>query len=250
MDIGKDYIGRVVYNEDPTFSGRCKIRVFGIFDELDETLIPWFSPMSMNVFSSAKGAGSISVPKIGAIVRVRFQNDIYSGEYTNIQNIDPSLIEEIKDDYQNTHVLCYDADKDLIVMYQPMTGFKIHLGGSMIKVDSDGTIQLKHKNNTNVIELQENKINITTASGGGGTPDGQINITSSSTVNVISPTVNLNSKSISLGKDSVARAVKGEKLCKVLKDIVKELNTKFPYQASTLAGKSFEEILSDAVTLN
>ena len=87
MDTTKDYIGRVVYNNDPTFSGRCKIRVFGLFDDLDEGFIPWFAPKNMNIFSSPKGAGSISVPKVGTIVNVRFKNDIYSGEYTNIQNI-------------------------------------------------------------------------------------------------------------------------------------------------------------------
>lgn len=250
MDTTKDYIGRVVYNNDPTFSGRCKVRVFGLFDELDEGFIPWFAPKNMGVFSSAKGAGSISVPKIGAIVNVRFRNDIYSGEYTNIQNIDPALIDEIKDDYQNTHVLCYDADKDLIVIYQPMTGYKMWLGGSMIKIDADGSIQLKHRNNSNVVELNDNKINITTVSGEGASANGEINISAGYDVNITAPTVNVNAKSISLGKDSVAKAVKGDKLCGVLKQIATELNTKFPQGASTLVGRSFEEILSDTVTLN
>ena len=27
MDLSKDFLGRVAYNEDPTFSGRCKIQV-------------------------------------------------------------------------------------------------------------------------------------------------------------------------------------------------------------------------------
>lgn len=250
MDTSKDYIGRVVYNEDTTFSGRCKVRVFGMFDDLDEQYIPWFSPMTTTVFSSAKGSGNLSVPKVGTIVRVRFQSDIYSGEYSFIQNVDPALTEEIKDDYQNTHVLCYDSDKNLMVMYQPMTGFKIWLNGSLIKVDSDGAIQLKHRNNSNVVELNDNTINITTVSGEGTSTNGVINISAGSEVSITAPTVNVNSKSISLGKDSVARAVKGEKLCSVLKQIATELNTKFPQGASTLVGRSFEEILSTTVTLN
>ena len=245
MILGKDYIGRVIYNNDPTFSGRCKIRVFGLFDDLDESYIPWFSPKNFKIFSSPKGAGDISVPKVGTIVRVSFNTDIYSGEYTNIQNIDPKLIDEIKDDYQNTHVLCYDSEKDLIVMYQPMTGFKMWLAGSLIKIDSDGSIQVKHRNNSNVIEVNENNINIIAASDGG-----EINISSESTVNLTTPTVNLNSENISLGKDSTAKAVKGEKLISVLKQIATEINTKFPQGVSTLVGRSFEEILSDTVTLN
>ena len=167
VDTSKDYIGRVVYNQDNTFSGRCKIQVYGVFDELEIEDMPWIYPKASSVFSSARGFGSISVPKIGSIVRVNFHNDVYSGEYSSIQNIDPALIDEIKDDYENTHVLLYDSDKELIVIYQPMTGYKMSLGGSMIKIDSDGSIQLKHRNNSNVVELTENKINITTASDGG-----------------------------------------------------------------------------------
>lgn len=249
MNLDKDYIGRVIFNEDPTFSGRCKIRVFGLFDELDEQFIPWFAPKNFKIFSSAKGAGDISVPKVGSIVRVEFESDIYSGEYTNIQNIDPALIDEIKSDYQNTHVLCYDSEKELMVMYQPMTGFKIYLAGSLIKVDSDGSIQLKHRNNSNVVEVNNGDINITTV-GEGSNTNGVINISAGSTVNLTAPTVNIDSKSISLGKYSVAKAVKGDKLCSLLKQFATEINTKFPQGASTLVGRSFEEILSDTVTLN
>ena len=249
MNLDKDYIGRVIFNEDPTFSGRCKIRVFGLFDELDEQFIPWFAPKNFKIFSSAKGAGDISVPKVGSIVRVEFESDIYSGEYTNIQNIDPALIDEIKSDYQNTHVLCYDSEKELMVMYQPMTGFKIYLAGSLIKVDSDGSIQLKHRNNSNVVEVNNGDINITTV-GEGSNTNGVINISAGSTVNLTAPTVNIDSKSISLGKYSVSKAVKGDKLCSLLKQFATEINTKFPQGASTLVGRSFEEILSDTVTLN
>ena len=137
MDLNKEFLGRVVYNEDPTFSGRCKVRVFGLFDTFEVEEIPWFVPQSSNQFSSGNGYGNISIPKLGSIVRIKFQNgNIYSGEYGNIQNIDPALIEEIKDDYEGTHVLCYESQKDLIIIYQPMTGYKMWLGGSMILINA------------------------------------------------------------------------------------------------------------------
>ena len=79
VDTSKDYIGRVVYNQDNTFSGRCKIQVYGVFDELEIEDMPWIYPKASSVFSSARGVGSISVPKIGSIVRVNFHNDVYSG---------------------------------------------------------------------------------------------------------------------------------------------------------------------------
>ena len=72
MDLKKDYLGRVVFNEDPTYSGRCKIKVLGLFDDFEVEQIPWFVPKSSTVFSSEKGFGSISIPKLNTIVRVRF----------------------------------------------------------------------------------------------------------------------------------------------------------------------------------
>lgn len=250
MDIDKDYLGIVVCNEDPTFSGRCKVSVFGLFEDLDDEFIPWFTPQSSCVFSSNKGAGSLSVPKMGSVVRVRFPFDnIYCGEYSNLQTIDPALVNEIQSDYQNTHVLLYDSEKNLAVLYQPMTGFKIYLNGSFIKVDSDNSIQLKHANNSNMIEINSDKINIVTASGEGTNLTGEINITSGARVNVVAPTVNIDAKAVTLGKNAAAKAVKGEKLIGVLKQIATELDSKFPQGASTLKGRSFDEILSTAVTL-
>ena len=251
MDLSKDFLGRVAFNEDPTFSGRCKIQVFGLFVTFEIENIPWFTPQYSTVFSSGNGFGNLSVPKVGTIVRVRFPfGNIYSGEYSNIQNIDPALIEEIKDDYQNTHVMLYDSEKDLIVIYQPMTGYKMWLGGSMILIDANGSIQLKHKNNSNVIEVNDNNINIATTGEGGSNANGEINIAAGATVNINVPTANVNASSIMLGENASATAVKGEKLINVLQQIVTELNTKYPVCVSTLAGRDFKEILSDTVKLN
>ena len=130
-----EYIGKVIYNEDTTHTGRCKVRVFGLFDELEDEYIPWFTPMNSAIFS-AGGAGSLDVPKIGAIVRVKFSNDdYYSGEYMALQCVDPALVKEIEDDYDGAHVLLYDSDAELVVIYQKMTGLKIYHKGASIILD-------------------------------------------------------------------------------------------------------------------
>lgn len=251
MDYSRDYLGKVIDNEDTTFSGRCRIRVFGVFDDMPEESIPWFYPINSNIFSSKNGAGSLSVPKLGTIVRVRFSNDNpYSGEFSAIQNIDPALIEEISSDYQNTHVLLYDSDKDLIITYQPMDGYKMWLAGSMIKIDADGTIMLKHKNNSNVVEITNQAINLATVTTDGTNTLGEINITSGATVNLISPTVNISSPNITIGNEAKYKAVRGEQLIKVLQDIIVELNNKRPESISPLSGKDFNEILSETITIS
>ena len=243
----KEYTGRVIYIDDPTFSGRCKVRVFGLFEGLDDELIPWFSPASPSVFSG-EGGGALSVPKVNSIVKVRFQNNnVYSGEYTSTQFIDPALVDEIKDDYEGSHILLFDSERDLVVTYQPLSGIKIYLGGSQIKVDADGSIQLKHRNNSNVVEVNENEINITTAGDGGSNTNGRIFITASAEVTVNAPTVNVESTNISLGKNASSSVVKGEKLVDVLKQIVVELETKAPQNVSSLSGRTFKEILSTDV---
>lgn len=238
------YLGKVIYNEDPTYSGRCKVRVFGLFDDLPDQNVPWFVPISSSVFS-AEGAGSISVPKIGDIVRVDFSNnDFYSGEYKAIQNLDPALIDEIKDDYQGTHVLLFDSTPDLIIIYQPKTGLKLYLNKSMIKIDADGMIQLKHMNDSNVIEVKNDEIDI--VSGNSST----INLSTSGTVNIKGGTVNVNSNNIKLGSGAGFSAVKGEMLVGALRSICAELPTKYPMGASMNAMRDFKEILSSEVKLS
>jgi hypothetical protein len=120
----------------------------------------------------------------------------------------------------------------------------------MILIDANGSIQLKHKNNSNVIEVNDNNINIATTGEGGSNANGEINIAAGATVNINVPTANVNASSIMLGENASATAVKGEKLINVLQQIVTELNTKYPVGVSTLAGRDFKEILSDTVKLN
>ena len=69
-DLSKqNYIGRVVYTDDPDFSGRCKVRVFGLLDSKDEQgnysipddMLPWFVPISSNIFSGSAGNSSVNI---------------------------------------------------------------------------------------------------------------------------------------------------------------------------------------------
>ena len=243
-----DYIGKVIYNEDTTHTGRCKVRVFGLFDELEDEFIPWFTPMNSGVFS-AGGAGSLDVPKIGAVVRVKFSNDdYYSGEYVALQNVDPALVKEIEDDYDGTHVLLYDSDAELVVIYQKMTGLKIYHKGASIILDPTGSIQLKHQNNANVIELNQNNIIITTASseGGGNNTTGTINISSGNEVNITAPNVNVNAENIKLGKVGNDTVVTANRLRPLLMMIMEELKAKSPY-GSTISLSQLENIGSNRI---
>ena len=249
MDLNKEYVGQVIFNEDPTFTGRCKIRVFGLFDGLPDENIPWFSPVNSTIFST-NGSGSISVPKIDAYVRVRFLNgDIYAGEYMNVEATDPALIDEIKDDYDGTHVLLYDAAEQLLVIYQKMSGFRIYHKGACITLDPNGNIQAKHQNNSNVIEINDDKIIISSASGGdGGGSTGTIDITSSATVNITADVVNVKGNKVNIGPGPYMPAVNIYELKITLQKLVSAIGLKMPLGPDpTLAGSTFSNLESTSV---
>lgn len=250
MNLGNDFVGRVIYNEDPTFSGRCKVKVFGLFDDLPDENVPWFVPANSNIFGT-EGGGSLSVPKVGDIVRVRFSNsDYYSGEYTGLQCIDPNLVNEIKDDYQDSQVILYDAANEVTIIYQRMTGLKLYHHGATIVIDPTGNIQLKHQNNANVIEINDNDINIVSGSTDEtNSATGTINISSGSVVNINSTTANINADHVNIGNSPSQPAVLGRKLTFALQQIVNELAQKTP-QGSTLIANTFEDILSNNVKIS
>lgn len=251
MDLSKEYIGKVIFNEDPNHSGRCKIRVLGLFDNLDDANIPWFTPVNSGVFSS-NGSGSLSVPKLNTFVRVKFSNnDVYSGEYTSLQVVDPALIEEIKDDYDGAQVLMYDAEASLLITYQKMQGLKIYHKGSYILLDPNGVIQAMHENNSNIVEINNDGIIITTAGGTGGSSTGTIDITSGSVVNINADTVNVNGNRVNIGPGPYSPAVNAEELKLVLHKLVNAIGLKMPVGPDpTLAGSTFANIDSKTVFIS
>lgn len=252
MDLSREYIGKVIYNEDPTHSGRCKVRVLGLFDDLPDENVPWFTPVTSNIFS-AGGAGSLSVPKLDTFVRVKFSNnDLYSGEYIALQVIDPALINEISADYDGAQVLLYDVTEELLITYQKMQGLKIYHKGSYILLDPSGTIQAVHQNNSNVVEINNERIIITTASGNaGGASTGSIDITSGSTVNITADTVNVNGNKVNIGPGPYVPATNTEELKVILNKLVAAIGLKMPVGPDpTLAGSTFSNINSKTVFIS
>ena len=71
LDASKiiNWIGEVVDNADPLKNGRCKIKVYGRFDNIPKDSIPWASPMNRLL------GGQHTIPNIGDIVEVTFNND-------------------------------------------------------------------------------------------------------------------------------------------------------------------------------
>ena len=70
------FLGVVVDIRDPQKIGRCRIRVFGKFDDIADGDLPWASPNLGLSFGKDGGSGHFSTPKVGAIMNVIFNNGI------------------------------------------------------------------------------------------------------------------------------------------------------------------------------
>ena len=216
-----DFIGILTNTTDPLFSGRCQVRVFRLMDHIPEADLPWAIPVNSTVFSS-DGAGSISVPKVGAIVRIQFNNgDLYSPEYTTIQNIDTALIEKIKDDYQGTHVLLHDTDEELTVIYQKSLGFQIYFKSSFIQISPDSMITIQHANQESLIQLEGDKMNIVTKN--------EIAISAAAKVTINADEAIINGNNVTkVGGAPYSHAVLAEYLFPLLTSLATSIDAKLP----------------------
>jgi hypothetical protein len=191
------YLGEVVNVDDPDKEGRCKIRVFNLFDNLSDEDLPWASPGNGKTFAGGanKGFGDLSVPKVGTVVKVYFESDDpYTPFYNLIQIFSDEAKAEIDGSYLGSTILMYDVDEQVKVFYTPGKGLNFFHKDSAIIINPDSSVTIQHKDSESIIELI----------------GGKINIVSTSDVNVTSPKCVVDSGTIQLGENAVQSLIKGE----------------------------------------
>jgi hypothetical protein len=212
--VGKVFYGEVVDNNDPIKEGRCRIKIFGVYDtdepqyndkgkvtgtkkvEIPVDDIPWAIPGSMKTFAggSDKGAGDISIPKMGSIVRITFaEGDLYSPEWHTLAYLSEAVKDDLADSYLDSHVILYDVDQELKVYYTPGNGFEIYLKKSHVTINPDASITIEHADSKSIIELV----------------GGDINIVAESKVKVTTPVCVVDSPNIQLGENAEQSLIKG-----------------------------------------
>jgi hypothetical protein len=225
-----------VDNNDPEFAGRCRVRVYGLFDgtnDLDNpdsgfTIpnqdLPWAYPAASNIFGGGenKGAGSVSIPKVGTKVKIRFSSgNIYCPEYVAIQDLNEAVINEVKASYQNAHVLFFDEDEKAKIVYTPAKGLEIFHKDSHIVINPDSSITIEHKETKSIIELVGPNINITANS--------TVNVTANSKVQIEASESILNGSSVTkLGPAPAYSAVLAEPLWTFLAMLASAVDAKLP----------------------
>ena len=213
--IGKFFIGEVLDANDPDKEGRCRIKIFGLFNSEDPVIengkptgqitkveipleqIPWANPATGKFFAGGetKGFGDISIPKVGTIVKVVFPTgDLYAPEWSFIQNLNIQAVEEIQDSYEGSHIMLYDNDEQVKVFYTPGKGFNIFHKDSQVIINPDSSITIQHKDTESIIELVGNTINIVSTS--------QVNVTTEKAV--------IDAGAIELGSGALEAVIKGK----------------------------------------
>jgi len=67
------YRGLVVNNNDPEFYGRVKIRVIGVFDDIEDSILPW-AEYADPMMGGQSGFGAFIIPDVGSYVWCFFEN--------------------------------------------------------------------------------------------------------------------------------------------------------------------------------
>lgn len=215
LDLKVDYIGFVVDSNDPERLGRCKVRVVGVYDNIQDDQLPWAFYQGSTVFSGGEsnGGGNISVPKPGTAVKVVFLNqDIHSPVWCSIIHLNDKLRRELSDSYQGSHVLLYDEEQDLKVWFTPSNGMQIYYKDSSISINPDQSILIDHKESQSNIELKA----------------GQVTVNARSKVEINSPKVHVNGGRTELGTSPEFSVVLGEVLMAALDTLAATVDLKWP----------------------
>jgi hypothetical protein len=178
------HLGEIVDINDPLKQGRARIRVFGFFDDLEIDDIPWAEQISGLSFSSARGNGNISIPRVGATVNVQFDgSNYYKCFYEFEKESSPELLAEIANSYDGAQSIWYDVESEpgpLKLFYTKAKGMVLSLGDAKIQLDTQDGGQLRV-----VIEMGKDQIRMENSK------------------------VIINSNNIELGQGAVQAVIKG-----------------------------------------
>jgi hypothetical protein len=240
------FLGVVMDNKDPQYKGRCKVKVFGLFDELETQDLPWAFPRNEISFGADGGSGRFSTPKLGSIVHIQFNNgDYYSPEYKALQELSQDLIEEIKTSYEGAHSVIFDGIENVRVYYTVAKGLTMDVKDSTINIANDNSITIQHKDAQSMIELRGGKIT--------ENADSEIEATAVTRIKHSSNEFWADGKTTKLGHTPVYSAVLHEPLWLFLKQLAAGLDAKLVSTPGTFTAlaETYEQLSkSDVVKVS
>ena len=166
MPSERTLLGIIVDNKDPLYEGRAKIRVFGFFEDIPVEDIPWAEQIAGLSFGGNGGGGNITIPRIGTVVAVHFEeHNYYKMSYHYIKEISPDLLEKLKEEnsYEGTHALIYDSEAKpgpLHLYYTYKDGMVFELDNAKIQLDTQngGALRIVIKMGEDEIRMETGKV--------------------------------------------------------------------------------------------
>lgn len=153
------WTGTVVDNSDPLRLGRVRVRIYGLYDDVQDGALPW--ALSEDTWLGSN-ASNIVIPEKGTVVRGIFEDgDIYKPVYNSrIANLDASTenesaAETIRDsvlsdpDYPYQMLLLSTDQGESITLNRNDGLLSIrHRSGLIIQIGSNGTINISQNYNS------------------------------------------------------------------------------------------------------
>ena len=181
------WTGVVVNNNDPDQVGRCQIKIYGYYDDLASTNIPWAVP---DIQSMASTKGNFVVPDLNTIVRGYFDNGdetkpvytsvAFNASYTDVVT-NPFDWWYRTEDYPQTMVLFQTDQGDYLIMNKKTGEISFtHHTGSVTRINPDGSMDI----NTCIYSAGPAPMNVNVSGDINITTMGQCNISAMSGVNI------------------------------------------------------------------
>jgi hypothetical protein len=166
MPSEKTYLGQIVDINDPLKQGRARVSVFGLFDDLAVENIPWAEQNSCLSFGANYGGGNITVPRLGAVVSVHFEEENYykiTYDYIKEQSHDIAAELQEENSYEGTQSLVYDGEAlpgALKIIYTRKKGLVISLGDAKVQLDTQngGELRIVVKMGEDEIRMEKKKV--------------------------------------------------------------------------------------------
>ena len=246
VSLDKHYLAIIEDVNDPLKIGRVKARIDWLFGDIPVADIPWANPKHTMFFGTGGMAGQFSVPKVGTIIELWFNdNNIYAPEYKHIQELSKDVRDELQKEYLGTHILGFDGDEDLKMYYTKKKGLTFHLKGSRINIAADKTITIEHDTTSSIIELRGGTITMSS--------DSQVNVTAGTRIHESSSEIWVDGKTTKVGHNPQYSAVLAEPLFQLLTAMANTLDAKMyptPGVTSALVEQMKKLIISDTVKVS
>ena len=144
------WTGIVINNNDPDKLGRCQIKIYGYYDDLATTNIPWAIP---DIPSMASTKGNFVIPELNTIVRGYFDNGddskpvytsvAFNASYSDLK-YNPKDWFLRTEDYPQTMVLFQTDQRDYLVMNRKTGEIAFtHHTGAVTRINPDGSIDIQ-----------------------------------------------------------------------------------------------------------